>query len=190
MIYTTQTIERVLRSEAARAALDYISPIYGSAENFLHVLDAAGLELDAIVNWADGLWRELVPETAFWSIGYWEAEYGLKSDEAMPIEQRRALVKSKISTRRQINPARLALLVSSIAGVAARVEENTGKNRFDVYLTAATAANEGAIRAAIDRSKPAHLIYRLLYELYALGRLYVGGIVTTHCEFTMRQVGE
>lgn len=48
--------------------------------------------------------------------------------------------------------------------------------------------DEDVIREAIRRVKPAHLIFDLLYEMYSMMTLYIGGIGTLHIECVAKQV--
>ena len=90
--------------------------------------------------------------------------------------------------RAPFNPTKLANIVYVTSGAPARIEENTGKNKFTVYISAnKNLIDEVYVRKEIDRVKPAHLIYEIKYEQYIEENHYVGGVIQVSKEIKLVQ---
>ena len=89
-----------------------------------------------------------------------------------------------------MNPAALARIASAAsANAEVEIEDNTGKNKFTLWVSALPSAVEQAkIEAAVDDAKPAHLIYDVKYVRYGSEELHGGGILQSTRNLTMRQV--
>lgn len=160
MYYTTELIEKILKSPKAREIIGWLPPVYGEAYVFLWLLEAIGRELDDMAEWSEGLKDQALPQTATWSLPYWEERYGIPSNPELPVERRRASILFKMNSRAPVNPHKLEEIVSKVTGVPTGVEENTGKNRFAVrclgYID--SLAVERA-KEQINLIKPSHLVY-------------------------------
>lgn len=188
MIYTSKTIQEIVTSSSAQKALTYISPIYADAEYFLRILNAIGTQLDIVWNFGQDMWDESFPHTARKLIEYWEDEYNLAHDSSMTVEERQNAISQKISAARSpMTPKRLEKMLSSVPGVIARVEENTGKNRFSVWLMSDVERMK-EVRRIIERAKPAHLSYDLVFETAVKGMSYVKFLASMGETITIRQV--
>ena len=86
-----------------------------------------------------------------------------------------------------MTPNRLEKMLSSVPGVIARVEENTGKNRFSVWLMSDVERMK-EVKRIIERAKPAHLSYDLLFETSVKGMSYVKFLASVGETITIRQV--
>lgn len=186
----SEQIREILTSPQGRKILDYISPIYDEAYTALWILQAIGISLDDIVNWSEGLWKEIIPQTATWSMPYWESEYGVPTNPNLSITQRRNTLLTAIRTRAPMNPWKIAQIAQSVSGVPCRVKENTAKNTFQIYVSAISSESidENAVRKAVTRAKPSHLIFEIKYEQGALSTLYAYMAAQTARKITIRQV--
>ncbi|MEA4922144.1 MAG: putative phage tail protein [Eubacteriaceae bacterium] len=182
-------IDRILVSEEGKEILDHISPIYDDSYIGLWMLQAIGAALDKGATWSAEFWDQIRVETATWALGFWEKEYGILTDPAMSIENRRNQLLTKIRFRGSANPARMAAVASRATGVPARCENHTAKNTFAVVLAAIpTQIDEVALRAVLDKAKPAHLIYTIEYERSVGQDFYTLGVMQTAATSTIRQV--
>lgn len=192
MKYTSETIQRIVKSESALKALERITPIYGEAENFLYLLQAIGAQIDLLLGYGRIVQEEAIPQTSSKMISYWEQSYGLVSDTSLSIAQRRDKLLAKIRSKPPMNKYKMEQLISATAGVKATINENTDKNTFTVYLYARDESElltgESVLRDAIDRVKPAHTIYKIVYSQPILSNLYTGGIIRTYKNIEMKQV--
>lgn len=166
MKYTSETIQKILKSPLAVRGLDYISPIYSEAKTALWLMEAIGQEYDTLIEWIEQYKLQVTPETATWGIRYYEEEYNLPINDERPLRERIDAVKTTIRSRAPMNPLKMANLISLNIGFPVKIIENTAKNTFTICLLD---AGEGGYYAkakrVADRIKPAHLIYDLFVKL-------------------------
>lgn len=157
-------MQQILQSPSAQRMVDYISPIYGEDYLALWLFEIMGRALDGVEEIGDSLWDQTVPQTATWTLPYWEEEYGATPDPSWTVEQRQANVLARIQYTAPVNPAKLAALVSAAAGVPSEIVENVSKNTFHVILHDAS-VTLGRARRVLDETKPAHLIVRFITQI-------------------------
>lgn len=181
-------MEQILKSPMAQKIVQEVSPLYGRAYTVLWLFQVIGSVLDEMDEWTGSIEEQVVPQSATWSLPYWEDQYKIYADPSWSIERRRQNILNKCRQRAPMNPVRMANIISVATGEDARVEELTGKNRFTVYISSRPyLINEESVRKEIDASKPAHLIYDIVYEHDVTGNIYTGGIVRTLKEVTLTQ---
>lgn len=164
MRHETELMQQILQSPSAQRMVDYISPIYGEDYLALWLFEIMGRALDGVEEIGDSLWDQTVPQTATWTLPYWEEEYGATPDPSWTVEQRQANVLARIQYTAPVNPAKLAALVSAAAGVPSEIVENVSKNTFHVILHDAS-VTLGRARRVLDETKPAHLIVRFITQI-------------------------
>lgn len=159
----TEMAEEILTSDEAKTIYNMVSPIYGESYVALWIFQAIGKELDVAKEIAMGLFSELHPETATWTLPLWEERYGITPGADWTLERRREAVISKRKFNAPITPKKMSEMASALVGVPVDVIENTGKNRFTVYVRQNTTVEKFAsAKEAIDEAKPAHLIYDIV----------------------------
>lgn len=181
MHYTSELIESILKSPKSREILGWMPMVYDEAYVFLWLLETIGQELDDIESWSEEFQEQVVPQTATWTIPYWEEKYGIASNPEMSIEKRRERIVLKMQERTPMNPYRLEEILSKVTGAAVEIQENTGKNRFTVCFQGGLEAFAVAVKE-INRVKPAYTIYtmRYLHDLCVVVKnSYHAGIVFT-----------
>ena len=157
---TTDLMLKILKSPEAKAIVQRLSPVYGEAYTALWIFEILGREWDDLGRYSDEMLLQVVPQTATWSIPYWEDKYGVARNENLTLEQRRQNVLNVMRTRGPENPYRLAQTVSSITGCKCEIQERTGKNKFTVVISAdADPNNFDMAYKAIKEMKQAHLIF-------------------------------
>ena len=172
----------------AQKIVQDISPIYGEAYVVLWLIQVIGAILDEMDEWSSSLGKQVVPQTATWSLPYWEEQYKIITSPDWDADRRRQNIVNKCKNRAPINPYKMESIASVAAGASARVEELTGKNKFTVYLsTKKDLVDENYVKREIDKAKPAHLIYEIIYERYIEAVKYLGGIIQTTKEVTLKQ---
>ncbi len=158
---STELINNILTSEEGKKIVrHHVSPIYGNSYIGLWLFQIIGTELDHMNNWCKDIMLQTSPYTATWSMYLWEMEYGIDRDDSLSIEQRRNTLLNKMRYKAPINPQKMADLITSTLGVPVDIIENTGKNKFSVYVRKnvdASAVNE--VISVLNSAKPAHLIY-------------------------------
>lgn len=180
-------IDTILTSETGQRMVDSVVNIYDNAYVGLWLFQAMGNEYDRWWTTVDELKQQTQPETATWSLPYWEQRYGLPTDESLPITERRRLIVEKERNRGPFTPRRVTDLVKTMTGMSSRVVENAGPHTFHVYLAATTPA-DGALAKELARIKPAHMSFEIHYEQSVSSTIYVGMGMTYAYKFSIRQV--
>ena len=187
-MYKTELMEEILQSPMAQKIIQEVSPIYGEAYTALWMYQVIGAVLDSMEEWTSSLEAQVVPQTATWSLPYWEEQYKIASDPSWSSERRRQNIVNKRKARAPFNPAKMESIISVAAGADARIEELTGKNAFTVYISASQSlVDEDRVKQEIDIAKQAHLIYTIIYERYVEAQTYFGGVIQTAKEITLTQ---
>lgn len=184
-------MDNILTSPEGKKIKEYISPIYDEAYIAQWILQTIGVELDDLRKWVEEYWNQIVPQTATWGLPYWESEYGIPTDSTKTNQQRRNELQVKIHTRTPMNPWRLAQIVSNATGgLKCRIVENTAKNTFQIWITAFNDVqiNEEELKKIVNKYKPAHLVFEIMYENGDEAAIYPAAIVRTGGEITIRQV--
>lgn len=158
--YRTDLMDEILTSPEARNIVGQVSPIYGAAFVALWLFQVIGCQLDDIEAWSRAFQAETVPQTATWSLDYWEENYGIPRNPNMTDSQRRARIISRIRDRAPMSPAKLARYITDVSGYECEIIENTGKNRFTL-IRRDQSGPLGLVRLALNEAKPAHVIYKL-----------------------------
>ena len=189
-MHNSDLIQQILTSPEGKKALEFISPIYDNSYHALWYLQSIGLQLDDMQSWVEDLWLQVSPQTATWGLMYWEAEYGIPTNPELPILERRNTLLATVRQRAPMNPWRIASIASAACGLSCRVDENTDINTFDIYISAlgSIGIDEDAIKRAIRRAKPAHLVARIKYEQGVQSSFYPAFVSQKAVIVTGRQV--
>lgn len=161
MNYRTELMEKILTSEQAQLFIDKMSPIYGRAYTFLWLLQSIGMVLDDLMTYPEEITKQVTPQTASWTLDFWEKEYGIATDPTKTVKERQQILTKIIKANTRNNPKTLADLITNSTGYATEIRENVSKNKFSVKVYGYLADNT-EIKKIIDRRKPAHLIYEII----------------------------
>lgn len=189
MSYRTDMVEQILTSEEGKTILEYLSPIYGHSYVGLWLLQVIGMQLDKASIWTAELALQVTPQTATWTIEFWEKEYGIVPDDGWTLEQRQENVLQKMRFFAPITPKKLEEVASAAAGCPVEIRENTAPNTFHVLVRRYTEHFERA-RELIDEAKPAHLIYtiQIAYQILSTANVYGGIGVSMYQKFNVEVV--
>lgn len=151
-------MRRILNSPHAQRMIDFVAPIYGESETALWLFESIGQVLDNAAENIDSLFLQVIPQTANWSLPYWEEEYNITPDPSYDTEQRRNNIIAKIKYIAPVNPAKLEEFASAAMCVPCKVIENISKNTFRIIIHG-WSGNFQRMKTLIDAAKPAHLIW-------------------------------
>ena len=162
LLNRTELAEEILSCEESRRMVNMVSPIYGESYVGLWLFQAIGAELDRLRVFLEELELQLNPATATWMLPEWERRFGITPEVDWSIQQRRDAIISKRRLTAPITAKKLEDICSALVGARVDIEENTGKNKFTVYVRDnVTVEQFKAAADAIEQAKPAHLIYDL-----------------------------
>ena len=160
-------MSEILTSPSGQRMLSYVSPIYYQSKVMQAIFQAIGTEIDDLHEWITEIQDQLFPQTATWGLKYWEQVLGLPTNEAVPIEQRRQTVLTKLATRTPVTPNLIKQIAQSNTGKPATVENRIGPYTFRIIIKSdGTGVDLQRLDKAIDEAKPAHLTaeYGILYK--------------------------
>jgi len=159
MYILTELVNEILTSEKGRELLEKVPPVYSDGYVALWLFQIMGLELDTATQYVEDYEKEIMPQTATWSIPLWEDKLGITGNTALTIEQRREAIINALSNK-PMNPNKLAKAVSTITGFDVSIIENTGTNKFTLDCAGTVSTDLLArIHRIIDDKKPAHLVF-------------------------------
>lgn len=189
MSYNTDMVEQIITSEEGRTILEYLSPIYGRSYVGLWMLQIIGMQLDKASKWTAELALQVTPQTATWTIEFWEKQYDIVPNDSWTLERRQENILQKMRFFAPITPAKMEEVASAASGAPIEVRENTGKNTFHVLVRRYTEYFDRA-KEIIDEAKPAHLIYTIQIAYLLLSAATVrGGIgVSMYQKFNVEVV--
>ena len=157
---------------AKERIMRYLPEYYQESKVMGAIAEAQGTELEMLYTTLDEILAQFFIDTATWGLGYWDEFLGLKT-AAYPLEERRRLLKSKLTMQ---PPATLGRFRKLLDGVADSIDviEHYEEYNFEVMLLVKTSLRTAfeKILEQIEDNKPAHLSYQLilgfLHELQAM----------------------
>ena len=165
MIYQTEMMREILKSERAQRIIDFVSRIYGESYVGLWLFEVIGQALDMVYEAAVTLRDETTPVTSTVLLDQYESHYGLVRNPELNTEQRQDRIVAKMQARAPCNPTRMENAVSStLGGVPVRITERVAKYTFRVEILDIVRSYGPAIKL-LDEMKPAHLIYEILVKV-------------------------
>ena len=161
----SNTINAIVKSATGKKMLTHISPIYDDAESSLKIFEAIGKEFDEVNIRTNEIQTIVSVSTCpAWALIYYEQQYGIQTNNTIPIEQRRNTVIAEIRGKLPMNPQRMMERLTQLIGYPVSIQENVASNTFRVLISAPSGSvDENKLTAEIRRMKPAHLICTLVY---------------------------
>ncbi|WP_276355427.1 YmfQ family protein [Cohnella caldifontis] len=158
--------ELTLNSEHGRKMMGYLPGFYATSRIMTSVMDAQGDELDKLGSALDDILAQYFVSTASWGLEIWERELGIPVDQEKPVEQRRAVVLSKIRGIGTVTVSLIKSVAEAFDGGTVEVTAQPEQYRFTVKFidTLGVPANLGDLLAAIEEIKPAHLAVKYEYK--------------------------
>lgn len=148
----------ILTNELGNRMLDMVAPVYDRSRVALYLFQALGIVLQKQTDfiWNDFV-KQVVPQTATWSIENWERQYGITPDASLSIEKRRQNILSAFQYKAPITPKKIKDRLEVLTGLEVSVQE-TGSNTIKVTIETYT-PNFAAVNELLDKILPAHLLY-------------------------------
>ena len=158
-------LENFPTRELARDMMGMISPIYDNSYVGKWIFEVMSVPLSLAQDTINELREQAFPETATWSLNYWEQSYGLPTNGALSIEERRNRVISKRNYRKPMNPARIEMLLKELCGRDVKLIENTAPHTFEISVSPGTSeANLDQITKLVNEVKQAQKSFQVVFE--------------------------
>lgn len=127
-------LENFPTRETAKDMMGMISPIYDKAYVAKWLFEVMSVPLALAQETVYDLKNQAFPETATWTLTYWEQSYRIPTNEALSIEERRRQIISKRNYRKPMNPARIELMLQEVSGRQVKLIENIARSTFGIEI--------------------------------------------------------
>lgn len=151
----------MITSTKGEKMISSITPIYAKSYIEQAIYEAIGIECDEFDGIAENILLQFFPQTATWSLSWWEQRLGLTTNLTEDIEIRRRKVLSKLQTRYTINPEKLAIILKSYTGACVEIIEDVEPYTFEVTIQIEEAKELINFINIVKKLKPSHLDYKL-----------------------------
>lgn len=159
----------VLTSPRGREMFSYLPGYYETSRVMQADMNAKGTELDQLFAALDETLQQFFVRTATWGLDRWESELGIKTDLSKPLDQRRAVVESKLRGSGKFSGRLVKSVAEAYDSGTVDVSFQPADWSFTVKFvdTLGIPPNLNDLRAVIDEIKPAHLavVYEFSYLL-------------------------
>ncbi|NWL87034.1 phage portal protein [Paenibacillus sp. 79R4] len=170
-------------SPKGREMFSYLPGYYESSRIMQSDMNSKGVELDELYKALDETLNQFYVRTATWGLDRWEEELGLTTELAKPIEQRRALVESKLRGAGQFSGRLVKNVAEAYDGGTVDVSFQPAEWSFTIKFvdTIGVPPNLDDLKMVIEEIKPAHL--KVEYEFsYLLIRDIHGAMTLNQME--------
>lgn len=105
-----------LTSEKGRELFTYLPRYYETSRVMQADMQAKGIEMDLLYQALDETLEQFFVRTATWGLDFWEQELGIETDRLKPVEQRRAVVESKLRGAGKFSGRQVVNVAEAYAG--------------------------------------------------------------------------
>lgn len=139
--------------------LSYLPGYYSTSRIMGSMMDAQGGEMDLLYAALNETVDQFFVSTATWGLERWESELGISTDLTKPIEQRRAVVESKLRGAGSFTGRLVKNVAEAYDGGTVDVSFQPQEWSFTVKFvdTIGIPPNLEDLKAVIEEIKPAHL---------------------------------
>ena len=155
-----------LTSAKGREMFSFLPQYYETSRVMQADMQSKGTEMDMLYQTLDETLDQFFVRTATWGLGYWEQELGIETDRLKPVEQRRAVVESKLRGAGKFSGRLVANAAEAYAGGKVDVSFQPEAWSFTVSFvdTMGIPPNIDDLKRAIDELKPAHMAVEYEYR--------------------------
>ncbi|MFD3259981.1 YmfQ family protein [Paenibacillus lentus] len=167
---------QMMTSPKGRELFSYLPGYYETSRVMQGDMNAKGTELDLLYQTLDETLEQFFVKTATWGLDRWEHELGIETDLAKPLEQRRAVVESKLRGAGQFTGRLVKNVAEAYDGGTVDVSFQPAEWSFTIKFidTIGVPPNLDDLKAVIEELKPAHLAveyefsYLLIQDIHAV----------------------
>ncbi|WP_055107263.1 YmfQ family protein [Paenibacillus ihumii] len=150
---------QMMTSPRGRELFSYLPGYYETSRVMRGDMDAKGAEMDLLYRALDETLEQFFVKTATWGLDRWEQELGIETDLTKPLEQRRAVVESKLRGAGQFTGRLVKNVAEAYDGGTVDVFFQPEEWSFTIKFidTIGIPPNLDDLKAVIEELKPAHL---------------------------------
>lgn len=161
--------EHVMTSPRGKEMFSFLPGYYETSRVMKADVDSKGTELDSLFTALDETLNQFFVKTATWGLDRWESELGIQTELEKPIEQRRALVESRLRGAGNFTGRLVKNVAESYDGGTVNVTFEPAEYSFTIQFidTIGIPPNLEDLKAVIEEIKPAHMavVYEFSYLL-------------------------
>ncbi|MDR6723977.1 uncharacterized protein YmfQ (DUF2313 family) [Paenibacillus amylolyticus] len=167
------TMSVKLTSPKGRELFSYLPSYYETSRVMQADMQSKGTEMDLLYQTLDETLDQFFVRTATWGLGYWEQELGIETDRIKPVEQRRAVVESKLRGAGKFSGRLVANVAEAYARGKVDVSFQPEVWSFTVSFvdTMGIPPNIDDLKRAIDDLKPAHMAVEYEYRYLTIAEV-------------------
>lgn len=159
----------LITSPRGREMFSYLPNYYETSRVMQADMNAKGAEMDQLFAALDETLQQFFVRTATWGLDRWETELGIATDPSKPLEQRRAVVESKLRGSGKFSGRLVKSVAEAYDGGEVDVSFQPTEWSFTIKFvdTLGIPPNLDDLKAVIEEIKPAHLdvVYEFSYLL-------------------------
>lgn len=146
-------------STRGRELFSYLPAYYESSRIMQTDMDAKGSELDALYQALNEAADQFYVRTATWGLDRWEVELGIPTDRTKPLDQRRAVIESKLRGAGTFTGRLVKSVAEAYDGGTVEVSFQHALWSFTVSFidTIGIPPNLNDLKSVINEIKPAHM---------------------------------
>ncbi|WP_052016780.1 MULTISPECIES: YmfQ family protein [unclassified Paenibacillus] len=155
-----------ITSPKGNELFSYLPSYYETSRVMQADMQSKGTEMDLLYQAIDETLDQFFVRTATWGLDFWEQELGIETDRLKPVEQRRAVVESKLRGAGKFSGRLVANVAEAYAGGKVDVTFQPEAWSFTVSFvdTMGIPPNIDDLKRAIDELKPAHMAVEYEYR--------------------------
>ena len=127
-------LENFPTRETARDMMGMISPIYDRSYVGKWIFEVMAFPLGLAQDVVKDLEKQAFPETATWSLPWWENRYGIPTNENLSIKERQRAVTQRRNMQVPMNPFRITEIVKGLTGRDVELRENVAPHTYEITI--------------------------------------------------------
>lgn len=155
-----------LTREVKRSMYDYMPKEYEDYLESVAIIETEATEIELLNTRVSEALDQFFIDSATWGIKAYEADFGITSDEAKPIDQRRSVIKSKMRGVGVTNKAQIENVAEAYSNGDVDVTEDNPNYNINIEFvgTLGIPPNMSDLEKTIRNIIPAHMGYTLKYR--------------------------
>ena len=139
----------------------YLPTYYYDVKEAEAIQEVSADELGRLYYEVRDLLDQFFVSTATWGLAWWERDLGIEVDETKPLEQRRAVIRSRLRQSGTTTKEMLKNMAAAYSGGEVEIIEYPSEYRFIVKFVGVRGVppNMRDLRKDIETVKPAHLAF-------------------------------
>ena len=157
-------VREILQSEKGKEVWSSVSPIYNNDAYNLYIFEAMGAVLDDFTDFIESLYKEMFPQYSTWSLELKEELHGIKSISKSDVIRIQNLIE-EMNRYQTVTPKQLENTINVHVKNKSATVQDLGGYYFMVRIPSDIDRDLQKITEVIERTKPAHLDYKLLTDI-------------------------